>query len=62
MMLNWSMNGVVNNLVDVAEDGTITNLEPTTITDGGNGYMLQKQLGKYYALQFAKTCVESSDY
>ncbi len=61
MMLNWSMDGTATSLVDVAADGTVTPVGDTVITNGENGYMLQKQEGKYRALEFAKICVESSD-
>ncbi len=60
MMLNWSMNGTATSLVDVSADGTVTPLGDTTITNGDNGYMLQKQEGKLRALEFAKILVESS--
>lgn len=62
MMLNWSMNGTATDLINVTEDGTITQLDPVTITDGDKGDMLQKQAGKYYALKFAEMCVEDSNY
>ncbi len=61
MMLNWTMNGTATSLVDVAADGTITPIDDTVITNGDNGYMLQKQEGKYHALEFAKILVESSN-
>ena len=50
--LNFSLNGSATSLVDV-NNGTITKLDPVTITpNGSNAAMLQKQLGKYYALSF----------
>ncbi len=61
MMLNWSMNGTATSLVEVAADGTVTPIEDTVITNGDKGYMLQKQEGKYRALEFARILVESSD-
>lgn len=60
MMLNWSMNGTATSLVNVDADGNVTPIEDTLITNGDKGYMLQKQEGKYRALEFAKICVESS--
>ena len=64
MALNWSMNGDATSLVDVSESGEITPYnggEPVTITNGDQGYMLQKQEGKYHALEFAKICVGDSN-
>lgn len=61
MMLNWSMNGTATDLIEVDSKGAIKRLEPTVIRDGDQGYMLQKQEGKYRALQFAKIMVESSE-
>lgn len=53
-MLNVTMNGVAKNLITVDASGKITKLGNTTIKPGsaGNGYLLQQQAGKYYALKF----------
>ena len=52
IMLNYNFNGVAKNLIEVADDGTITHLPDTTITSA-NGYLTHaKQAGKYYALDF----------
>lgn len=62
MMLNWTMDGTATNIVDVSNDGTITPFNggaPVEI-NGDTGYLLQKQEGKYHALEFAKICVENN--
>lgn len=59
MKLNWSCSGTATDLVNVSSDGKVTPIESTKIS-GDNAYMLQKQAGKYYALDFAKICVENS--
>ena len=51
MMLNINFEGTANSLVNVAADGTVTNLPEEEISFK-NGYMLQKQNGKYDALRF----------
>ena len=60
MMLNYTFDGTATDLVDVAEDGTVTQLEDTQISIE-NGYMLQKQAGRYAVLQFCEDILLSSD-
>ena len=60
MLLNFTFDGVATDLIDVADDGTVTELEDTEISID-NGYLLQKQAGKYQVLQFAKDILLSSD-
>ena len=50
-MLNFTFSGTATNLVDAANETSITKMGATTITPS-NGYLLSKQAGKYYALQF----------
>lgn len=52
MALNFSLDGTAKTLIDV-DQGTITPIGNTTITDS-NAAILQKQAGKYYALEFVK--------
>lgn len=59
--LNYIMDGQASDLINVDKNGNVSYLDPVAIA-GNTGYMLQKQEGKYRALQFAKMCVESSDY
>ena len=59
--LNYTMDGVASNLINVDKNGNVSYLDPVTIA-GNTGYMLQKQEGKYRALEFAKMCVEDSSY
>lgn len=60
MMLNFTFDGTATDLIDVSADGTVTELEDTAITLE-NGYLLQKQAGKYAVLQFAEDVLLSSD-
>ena len=59
--LNYTMDGVASDLINVDKNGNVSYLDPVTIA-GNTGYMLQKQEGKYRALEFAKMCVEDSSY
>ena len=54
--LNYSFNGTANNLVTINADPSISTsiMAPTAITEN-NGYMLQRQAGKYNALDFLFT-------
>ncbi len=62
MMLNLTFDGTATDLVDtVDENGNITLQEPVEIT-AENGYMLQRQAGKYYALDFFDTIIEREYY
>lgn len=60
MLLNYSFDGVATDLIDVSADGTVTQLGETEITDD-NGYMLQKQAGRYAVLQFVEDILLSSE-
>lgn len=60
MLLNYTFDGVATDLIDVAADGTVTKLPETQITID-NGYMLQKQAGRYAVLQFAQNVLLSSE-
>lgn len=55
--LNYSFDGTANNLVkSVSDSGEVALLDPTTISTE-NGVMLQKQAGKYYALDFMSNII-----
>ncbi len=60
MLLNYTFNGTATDLIDVSADGEVTELEDTQITIE-NGYMLQKQAGRYAVLQFCEDILLSSD-
>lgn len=62
MMLNVTFNGEATDLVEsIDNNGNITLSEPTQIT-AQNGYLLAKQAGKYYALDFFDTIIEREYY
>ena len=61
MTLNFSLNGTAADLVDIANDGTLTPKDDVNVTPA-NSYELQKQAGKYYALQFAKTLATNNNW
>lgn len=62
MMMNFTFSGTAIDLVDTIDaDGNIRYMEPTQITQE-NGYLLQRQAGKYYALDFFDTIVENEYY
>ena len=56
MMLNYTFEGTAKDLINVSDDGTVTKLPETKITFA-NGYDLQKQAGKYYALKFMQDVI-----
>lgn len=60
MELNYSFNGVATDLIEVAEDGTVTELPDTEITVE-NGYELQSQAGRYYVLKFVEEVLSKTD-
>jgi len=62
MSLNYSFNGTATNLISVAEDGTVTKLDPVEINGPENGYELAKQAGKYYALKFLEKVIDDEYY
>ena len=51
-LLNYTFNGTAKNLA--VEETTTKEASPTAITSYSNGYELQRQLGKYHALDFLK--------
>ena len=61
LKLHYTFDGTANNLIDVADDGTVTKLGPTAIT-WQNGYDLKKSEGYYRALQFAEKLVDNPSY
>lgn len=60
MELNFTFDGIATDLISVSEDGTVTELPETTITVE-NGYELQRQAGRYYALKFAQDILGKAD-
>jgi len=55
-MLNVSLSGTATDLIESFDEfGNPVYMSPTEITSGknGNAYLLQRQAGKYYALDFA---------
>ncbi len=55
----WSFDGtVMDDLINVSDNGTVSYLDPTAITVE-NGYMVQKQEGRYRVLQLAKKLADS---
>ena len=60
MLLNYTFDGTATDLIDVDESGNVTKLPATEITID-NGYMLQKQAGRYAVLQFCEDILLSSD-
>lgn len=63
MQLNYTFKGSATDLVEgFRQDGTpIISETPTPITDA-NGYLLNKQAGKYYALNFLERLVSNKNY
>ena len=55
MKLNYTLNGKANLVSSIGQDGKVTTYEET-ITPA-NGYLLQKQAGRYYALKFVEQLV-----
>ncbi len=60
MALNFTLEGTATSLVDVSGT-TVTAREATEITED-NKALLQKQAGKYYALEFLNTLANSSEW
>ena len=60
MLLNYTFDGTATDLIDVDANGNVTKLPATEITID-NGYMLQKQAGRYAVLQFCEDILLSSD-
>ena len=62
MYLNYSLNGTATHLVDSIDDnGNVVLSEPQAITNT-NGYLLQKQAGKYYAISFLEKMIDENWY
>ena len=55
MSLNYTLNGTATLVSSIDENGNVTTYEET-ITEQ-NGYLLQKQPGRYYALKFVEELV-----
>jgi len=60
-MLNFTMNGVAQNLGTATADGFTADAEPTTVT-AANGYEMLRSKGRYYALDFIKGLVSNESY
>ncbi len=60
MELNFTFDGTATDLIEVSEDGTVTEL-PAEEIEWDNGYELQRQAGRYYALQFARDILAPED-
>ena len=60
--LNYTLDGTqATTLIrSIGSDGTLEFMDPVGI-DNTNGYLMQKQAGKYYALQFMDTLVNTRD-
>lgn len=59
--LNFSFDGVADDLVEsISDDGTVTLMPPTQI-DNENGVLLQKQRGKYEVLKFMENLLHPRD-
>lgn len=62
MALNYTFSGTATDLVkEIRPDGSVLLEDPVEITSE-NAYLLQKQAGKYHALQFIKRLVSDSSY
>ena len=60
MSLNYTLSGGATNLVSSISGGEVTTYSET-ITEQ-NGYLLQKQAGRYYALDFLERLLDNTDY
>lgn len=61
MRLNYEFDGTATDLVEsISSDGTVTYMAETKI-DSTNGYLLQKQAGRYYALSFVEQLVNNKN-
>ena len=61
MSLNYTFNGTATDLIDVDANGTVTK-RPDTPIKNSNGYLLAKQAGKYYVLDFWDRLLGCTDY
>lgn len=57
-------NGTANNLIkSIDAEGNIEFEEPTTISyEAGNGYLMSKSAGRYYALSFLERLIKNAAY
>lgn len=61
--LNYSMEGTATTLIEeMGEDGKPVSMKPATEINGDNAYYLQRQQGKYVALEFAQKIATNEDY
>ena len=51
-LLNYTFNGTANNLATVSGDSIVKDASPTAINEYKDGVELQRQAGKFYALDF----------
>ena len=59
MMVNYSYNGTVSDIVsEIKSDGTVVTKSETVTPE--SGYLMQKQAGKYYALQFTERLLDGT--
>ncbi len=61
MSLNYAFNGKAKDLIDVDEQGNVTELDDVDINNS-NGYLLAKQEGKYRVLKFWDELFQKTDY
>lgn len=61
MMLNYTMNGTATSLGSIFNGKFVKDKEATVIT-GANGHVINRQAGKYYALDFLETLVSTEKY
>lgn len=60
-MLNVTFNGTATNLINEVNASGIVSMMPETVITPNNGYLLSKQAGKYYSLQFADRLLSKTD-
>ena len=58
MMKLLSLSGELTELIDVADDGTVTNLNSVSLSES-NGYMFQKQASRYNVLRFLEDFIKN---
>lgn len=61
MSLNYTLDGVANDLGTIVDGQFVFDETPTTITED-NGYELKRQAGKYYALDFIEKLIDTDEY
>ncbi len=61
MIMNYTFNGVANDLGTIQHGDFVFDEQPTTIT-ADNGYELQRQAGKYYAIDFMDRIIANSTF